>query len=107
MSEAIIPTCKHIKDDGKICQSPAMRGDKYCYFHHPTRIRYQSSASSRARNRELQLPIPDSPVAIQRSINEVLNALLTNRIDPQIAGRVLFGLQTASLNTRPDPDVAG
>ena len=26
-------TCDHLKEDGAYCNSPALRGRNYCYFH--------------------------------------------------------------------------
>ena len=28
-----VPTCDHLKEDGVYCDSPALRGRNYCYFH--------------------------------------------------------------------------
>jgi hypothetical protein len=39
-----IPLCKHIKDDGKVCRSPAMRKQSYCFFHLEQRRRQKRMA---------------------------------------------------------------
>ena len=28
-----VPTCTHLKPDGAVCNSPALRGKRFCYFH--------------------------------------------------------------------------
>lgn len=28
-----VPTCSHIKPDGMVCNSPVLRGKRFCYFH--------------------------------------------------------------------------
>ena len=32
-------TCDHLMEDGIYCQSPALRGRNYCYFHINIRVR--------------------------------------------------------------------
>jgi hypothetical protein len=31
--------CTHVFDGGHACASPALRGETFCYYHHPTRPR--------------------------------------------------------------------
>ena len=31
------PTCHHLHPTGNRCGSPALRGEQFCFFHHPTR----------------------------------------------------------------------
>ena len=51
------PECRFIKSNGLKCQSPAMRGSQFCYFHGRTRIYVQ-----RPRSREpLRLPSASGP----------------------------------------------
>ena len=28
-----VPTCTYLKPDGAVCNSPALRGQRFCYFH--------------------------------------------------------------------------
>jgi hypothetical protein len=34
-TKSAFPECEHIKSNGIRCGSPAMRGAKLCFFHHP------------------------------------------------------------------------
>lgn len=100
MADEIIPTCKHVKPNGTFCKSPALGGDKFCYFHRAARERQKRRASAFHAARALQMPVLEDLETIQLSIGEVLNALVSERITPKVAGLLLFGLQTASSNAR-------
>jgi len=39
--------CEHIKDDGKVCRSPAMRKQSCCFFHSEQRRREKRMAYAR------------------------------------------------------------
>ncbi len=28
-----VPTCTYLKSDGAVCNSPVLRGQRFCYFH--------------------------------------------------------------------------
>ena len=34
-----VPTCDHLKEDGVYCDSPALHGQNFCYFHLNARAR--------------------------------------------------------------------
>ena len=34
-------SCDHLKEDGVPCGSPALRGEKLCFFHHRDHKRHQ------------------------------------------------------------------
>ena len=44
--------CQHTKDDGELCRSPAMRKQRYCYFHLEV-VRRRRRLALIARRREL------------------------------------------------------
>lgn len=85
--------CRHIKPNGLRCQSPALRGFPFCYFHPKlhAKVSYDD-----ARFGPITLPVPEDRAAIQISISRILDAMLNNRLDGKLAGRLLYGLQIAS-----------
>lgn len=100
--------CQHIKVNGVQCGSPALRRNRFCFFHkrfHDERIRL---AADRARRPgACVLPILEDANSIQMALQEVLRLLLSQQIDHKTAGLVLYALQTASRNlqhTRFSPD---
>ena len=83
--------CRFIKGNGLKCQSPAMRGSQFCYFHGRTRIYVP-----RPRSREpLQLPALQNRASIHAALNEVFQALASGNLDPKRAGNLLQALQMA------------
>ena len=85
--------CRHIKPNGLRCKSPAMRGHSFCYFHSKLHTRTSDDA---ARFGPVKLPVPEDPAAIQIAISQIFDAMLNNRIEGKLAGRLLYGLQIAS-----------
>jgi hypothetical protein len=90
--------CRHIFTHGRRCQSPCLRAEEFCYYHHTTRKPIANSKQRRRRCSTFHLPLPEDRSAIQSSIGEVLQRIAANDIDPRRAGLLLYGLQIASLN---------
>ncbi len=90
--------CRHILTSGHRCQSPCLRGEEFCYFHHTTRRPTQNPRQRRARQAAFQLPHPEDRTAIQTAIGHVLQRIAANDLDPRRAGLLLYGLQIASSN---------
>lgn len=40
--------CRHIKTNGKVCRSPALANQSFCYFHRKLRTRHRQLVNSRA-----------------------------------------------------------
>ena len=97
---ANIDLCAHIKADGNICESPALKDEDYCYFHQECRERIKRQRRAARRKLPFQLPVLEDAAAIQLAIGDTLNALLAGQIDHKTAGLVLYGLQTAAVNAR-------
>jgi hypothetical protein len=57
--------CRHINTSGRRCGSPALRGEQFCYYHHPNRR--------------------PGPLAHRRAILRTLNMLLPDIIDGSIS----------------------
>lgn len=95
-------TCNHLKEDGIPCGSPNLRGKRLCYYHHRDQQRREFSASVIRRADVLgpRLPRMKSLDEIQAALREVLNAIATDRVTHQRAGRILFDLERAAIPFR-------
>ena len=82
--------CRHIKPNGLRCQSPALRGHAFCYFH--SKI-HNLTSNSAPRVESIRLPVPEDPAAIQISIAQIANGLLSGSIDPKLGGRLLYAMR--------------
>ncbi len=95
-----ITLCTHIKTNGIACDSPALKRQRYCYFHLDARERAKRQHRAARLQHPFQLPLLEDANAIQVAIGDTLNALLAGRIDHKTAGLILYGLQTAAANIR-------
>ncbi len=89
--------CRHIFPNGKKCESPALRKQDFCFFHHNKRNR-QSSSKRSGQPSTVTHPLPqlEDGDAIGIALSEVVLALAANRIDPRRAQILIYGLQVAS-----------
>ena len=89
-----VRTCSHIFPDYHRCGSPALRHEPFCYFHDPAR---QATRQREARNRRRSFAIttPSNHRELQLSLNQLIQGLAHNQIDPRRAGLLLFALQIA------------
>ena len=76
--------------NGVQCGSPALKGRRLCYFHSRVRITRGST----------NLPILEDINSVQHALMQVITALLAGKVDRQMAGLLLYGLQTASANLK-------
>ena len=80
------------------CGSPALRGETFCYYHHPTRKPAQNPHERRSRRlarKTLRLPLPTSRAELQYSLLYLMHLMAANEIDTRRAGLLLNALQTA------------
>jgi hypothetical protein len=91
-------TCRHIKEDGAYCGSPALRDNKYCYYHLQQRGRRLRRARALRDNVPYQIDIQslDNPYAVRTAITEVAQALAAGQLDHAVAGKILYAIQQAS-----------
>jgi hypothetical protein len=97
-----IPRCQYIKVNGTQCGSPAMRRNRFCFFHkrwHEQRIVLNSSRK-RPSKPALDLPVLEDADAVQVALMQVMRLLLSGQIEHKTASLLLYGLQTASANLR-------
>jgi hypothetical protein len=96
------PRCQHLKVDGTQCGSPALRRNRFCFFHK----RFQEERISISRDRvrrgraTLTLPVLEDANSIQVSLMQIMRLLAAGQIDARTAGLLLYALQTASFNLR-------
>ncbi|MGA7157140.1 MAG: hypothetical protein WBY53_09850 [Acidobacteriaceae bacterium] len=92
-----IQLCTHRFLDNHKCGSPALRGEVYCYFHHPRR-RPTSNRYERLSRRGFTLPAPQNLAELQTAIGIVIERLASNQLDVHRASVLLYSLQLASRN---------
>ncbi len=95
-------TCHHVKEDGAYCGSPALRDNKYCYYHLMQRGRRLRRARALRDNVPYRLDIPslDSPYAVRNAISEIAQAIAAHQLEPLAAGKLLYAVQLAAANNR-------
>jgi hypothetical protein len=91
------PHCRHLFPDNHRCGSPALRGEAFCYYHHPDRAPLSNTTASRAK-RGFRITPPTDARSIQLALGQVLVALGANKIDTRRASLLLYTLQLASRN---------
>jgi hypothetical protein len=95
-----VPRCQHIKVNGTQCGSPALRRKRRCYFHEGLRAEREKVLADQFALRRFELPPLEDANSVQVGVMKVLQWLGSGRLDPKIAGLMLYGLQTASCNLK-------
>ena len=89
------PTCHHLHPTGKPCGSPALRGEQFCFYHHPTRL-------PPTRTRPSSIPFEVPPIVdaetLQMPLSEVIRRLADQTLDTKRASLLLITLQMAKAN---------
>jgi hypothetical protein len=78
------------------CGSPALRGESFCFYHHPTRSVARNPRERRAHRttrKNYTIPAPTCHADIQRSLSEVVRRIAANQIDLKRANLLLTALQ--------------
>jgi hypothetical protein len=91
----MIQLCRHIKTNGQRCQSPALSGSAYCYFH--ARVHTMAKAKGSVWD-DIKLPMLEDSASIQVAISQIAAAFLSSRLDARRTGLLLYALQIASQN---------
>jgi hypothetical protein len=89
------PTCHHLFPDHHRCGPPSLRGEAFCYFHHPDRQPAANPYARRAR-RGFRLDPPTNRRSLQNAIAEVIARLAANQLDVHRAQLLLHSLDIAS-----------
>jgi hypothetical protein len=95
--------CQHIKVNGTQCGSPALRRNRFCYFHkrhHEERVALSAdrAKATRRRNAAIDLPVLEDANSIQVSLMQIMRLIVAGQLDNKTAGLLLYALQTASVN---------
>ena len=94
--------CRQIKTNGRRCQSPALTGENWCFFHHRLHFRRRAlhapSPSKPPRDRRLLIPPIEDCDAVQVALSLVIEGTASGEIDEKLARVLLRGLQIASRN---------
>ena len=94
--------CQHLKINGTQCGSPALRRNRFCFFHkrfQDERIRLSADRARRGIATFI-LPVLEDANSIQIALMQVMRLLLSQQIDHKTASLMLYALQTASTNLR-------
>lgn len=93
MSASKSERCHHIKSNGVQCGSPALRGQRLCYFHRAWRPMTLFPS-------KFMLPVLEDAASVQLAITRVIALTLDMVIDQKMATTVLYALQIASCNLK-------
>jgi hypothetical protein len=111
-NQEIRTLCSHVfpatdASPNRLCGSPALRGQSFCFYHHPTRphapSRSQRRASLRARRLTRQsftLPAPTTRQELQRSLGQIITLVAADQIDLRRARFLLAALKSAGRHIR-------
>jgi hypothetical protein len=94
--------CRHVKTNGTQCGSPALKGKELCFFHaqnQPREVELYLDGE-RYSDGSIVLPVFEDAHAIQTVIRQVVQLMLSRRIDRKDAGVLLYALQIASGNLK-------
>jgi hypothetical protein len=104
--EKLRPLCNHLfaaspTVPAHLCGSPALRGEPFCYFHHPTRKPVRNPHERRARRiarQSFDFHLPTTRREFQFSLDAVASRIANNQIDIRRASQLLYALQMAERN---------
>ena len=94
--------CQHLKINGTQCGSPALRRNRFCFFHKRFQDEQIKLSADRARRgvATFVLPVFEDANSIQIALMQVMRLLVSQQIDHKTASLLLYALQTASTNLR-------
>lgn len=94
--------CQHLKINGTQCGPPALRRNRFCFFHKRFQDERIKLSADRARRgaATFVLPILEDANAIQVALMQVMRLLISQQLDHKTASLLLYALQTASTNLR-------
>jgi hypothetical protein len=94
------PLCRHTKNNGLQCKSPALTTSAFCYNHQKMRRTRRSTISSGpGLSTNVLHPLRHAD-SIQQALAMVVSGLAAGRIDRKPAGLMIYALQIAISNLR-------
>lgn len=88
--------CAQRKANGDPCQSPALRGERFCHYHKMMglpKVQIDNNPSGHT-----YLPVFEDAASIQSAISDVCEMMLHRRIEAKEASILLYAMQVASTN---------
>ncbi len=88
--------CAQRKTNGDPCESPALRGERFCHYHKVMglpKVDIDNGPSGHT-----YLPVFEDAVSIQSAISDVCEMMLHRRIETREASILLYAMQVASTN---------
>jgi len=97
-----IRRCRHVKTNGTQCGSPALKGKELCFYHEQNQPRAVElyMDGERYSDGSIVLPVFEDAHSIQTVVRQVVQLMLTRRIERKDAGLLLYALQIASGNLK-------
>jgi len=94
--------CQHVRENGTLCGSGALKGRAYCYFHLRTRARRLALAKANSQEQAWRPDLPplEDMHAVQVGLMQVIDGLAADALDPHRGALMLYGLQQAATNLR-------
>jgi hypothetical protein len=95
-------TCRHVKENGAYCCSPALRDRKYCYYHLMERGRRLRRARALRDNQPYRLEIQslDNLYAVRAALTDIVQALAAGQLETRTAGKMLYAIQQVTAANR-------
>ena len=92
--------CQHLKINGTQCGSPALRRNRFCFFHKRFQDERIKLSADRARRgvATFELPILEDANSIQIALMQVMRLLVSGQLDHKTASLMLYSLQIATSN---------
>jgi len=96
--------CQHAHTNGNRCGSPALRGEQFCFYHHPVR-RPARRRSATPPAVAFNLPPIGEPEDIQIALCEIMKHLANSTLDVKRASVLLECVDRAAafVQFRPGP----
>src|SRR5450755_1112411 len=92
--------CQHIKVDGVQCGSPALRGERRCYFHERWQRVDQGTTRLHSALRSGILPALEDANSIQLALAEVMRLAIMGHIEHRVFSLLLSALRIAAANVK-------
>jgi hypothetical protein len=96
----VIRTCKHIRDDGALCQAAAQKGSPYCRAHIQLHVRTRKMARAGRAASHIRLPILVDMLAVQIARARIQVALEAGHIEEGHARLLRWGLRIMATTFR-------
>jgi hypothetical protein len=92
--------CRHVKTNGKRCESPALTGEFWCFFHNRllTRHRNLHAIKSETPTVNIQIPALEDRESIQVALSLIVDAIATGVLAEKRAAILLRAIGIASRN---------